>query len=104
MQVRDRVGLLGALKQARRLRSMTADRLGQVLDLRSVAVLAHPLDDGVEHLTDLVDQARNRGVGADRVAVAAGGAVLGDPLRMLEADSGHVAEQRRRRPASRRAR
>ncbi len=39
--------------------------------------------------------------GTDRVALAARGAVLGDPLRMLEADRRHVAEERRATPASR---
>jgi hypothetical protein len=43
------------------------------------------------------DQARNRRVGTFGVAVAAGRAVLGDPLRMLEADARHVAVDAGRR-------
>ncbi len=47
---------------------------------------------GVEHVGDLGHQARDGGIGALGIAVAAGGAVLGDPFRMLEANLGHVAE------------
>jgi hypothetical protein len=50
----------------------------------------------VEHRSDLAHQAGDRRVRADRVAVTAGGAVLRDPLRVFEANAGHVAEQGRR--------
>jgi hypothetical protein len=89
----DRVALGRLVEQASQVSLQDPDALGQVRDL--LAVLAHALQDRVEDLPDLVDQAGNRRVGADRVAVAAGGALAGNPLGVLEADLGHVAEQRR---------
>ena len=50
-------------------------------------------DSSFEHLGGGVDQTGDRRVGADGVAVAAGGAVFRDPLRVLETDVGHVAVQ-----------
>ena len=45
-----------------------------------------------EHITDRVDQPGDRAVRAHGVTVAAGGAVLGDELRILKADLRHIAE------------
>jgi hypothetical protein len=59
-----------------------------------LALFPESRDDRIEHLADFVDQARYRGVGTDGVAVAAAGAVLGNELRMLEADRCHVPEMR----------
>jgi len=55
--------------------------------------LLHALDDRIEDLAHFVDEARNRGVRTDRIAVAATRAVLRDELRVLEANTGHVTEQ-----------
>jgi hypothetical protein len=51
----------------------------------------------VEDVGHAADQAGDGAVRALRVAVAAGRAVLGDPLRVLEADLRHVAEDARGR-------
>ena len=91
------VGFLRLFEQAVQIALHELGCLGQMFDLCSVAILAHPVYYGVENLAHLVHQPRDRRVGADRVAVAAGGAVLGQPLGVIETDSGHVPEQRRGR-------
>ena len=67
----------------------------------SMAGVAHTIDGRVKDVAHVIDQARDRRVRADSVAPAAGRAVLGDPLRVLVTDAGHVAERGRygRHPA-----
>ena len=56
--------------------------------------LAHPTEGGVENLRQAAHQPGNRRVRADGPALAAGGAVLRHPGRVLGADGAHVAKQR----------
>ncbi len=91
-QFRNGVGFLRRGEQFLELAFHLTRGARQVLG--GFAVLLEALDHGVEHLADLVDQARDRRVRADRVAIAAGRAVLRDELRVVETDAGHVAEMR----------
>ena len=93
-QVGDRIGRLRGVEEQAEVPFDHPHRLGQVLELP--AVLAGALHDRVEDGADFAHQPGNGGVGADGVALAAGGAVLGDPVGVIEPDRGHVAEERRR--------
>ncbi len=55
-------------------------------------VLFHALHHGFQNIRQLAHQTRNGRVGAGGVAVAASRAVIGNPLRMLETNARHIAE------------